>query len=390
MSANHTHAASPAPHGANHLPTLDGWRAIAIALVLFSHGIDGLTALVNSLTGGATSAALVQARPTLKLLGLLGVQIFFGLSGFLITHRLLAEETRNGRISLPGFYLRRSFRIMPAALAFLLVIGLLAAAGVLPVTWERWLATLFFMANYSHAEPSWYLAHFWSLAVEEHFYFVWPAVFIALPALRKRCLLVLAAALAVALWRALALKFQLTDDSPAQFWGRTDIQADALLWGVLLALAWDAPKARRRLRAALAHGAAVPLLLLVLAGLQCLPTTDWKLALALLTLKAVLIPLALLATQLQAQSLVGRLLDSPAFVLVGRLSYSLYLWQQLFLVWDGQKVPALSAVQQGPWNWLALLACAALSYRFIEQPMIALGQRLHQRRRAHLACAPSA
>ena len=321
-------------------------------------------------------------------MGLLGVQIFFGLSGFLITNRLLAEEARLGRISLAAFYMRRSFRILPAALAFLLVVGALAAAGLLPVSLDRWLATVFFMANYSHAEPSWYLGHFWSLAVEEHFYFVWPAAFLALPALRKRCALVLAAALAVALWRALALRYQLTDDAPAQFWGRTDIQADALLWGVLLALAWDAPGPRATLRRLLTQSAALPVLLLMLVGLQCLPTLDWKLALPLMTLKAVLIPLGLLATQLQAQGRVGRMLESRAFVWVGRLSYSLYLWQQLFLVWDGQQAPALAPLQHMPWNWLALLACAALSYRFIEQPMIALGQRLHQRRRVPSACPP--
>ncbi len=370
MTTHPTPTIAPfAQPGANHLPTLDGWRAIAIGLVLFSHGLDGFT------TG------LTHTWPALKLLGLLGVQIFFGLSGFLITNRLLAEEARHGRISLPGFYWRRSFRILPAALVFLSVVGVLATLGMVPVSAERWLATLLFTANYSHAEPSWYLAHFWSLAVEEHFYLVWPAVFLALPALRRRCLLVLAAALAVTLWRVLAFKFQLTSDSPAQFWGRTDIQADALLWGVLLALAWDAPGMRHFLRGLLTHSAAVPLLLLTLAGLQCLPTLDWKLALPLITLKAVLIPLALLATQLQSQGRVGRLLESRAFVVVGRLSYSLYLWQQLFLVWDGKHVPALAGLQHMPWNWLALLACAALSYRFIEQPMIALGHRWQQRRR---------
>lgn len=381
MSALHAVHAPLQP--ANHLPTLDGWRAIAIALVLFSHGLDGLTALANSLTAGATSAGLAEARPALKLLGLLGVQIFFGLSGFLITNRLLAEEARHGRISLPAFYLRRSFRILPAALVFLLVIGGLAAIGLLPVSLDRWLATVFFMANYSHAEPSWYLAHFWSLAVEEHFYFVWPALFLVLPALRKRCALVLTAALAVALWRALALKYQLTDDSPAQFWGRTDIQADALLWGVLLALAWDAPAARQVLSRLLSQRAALPLLLLTLLGLQCLQTLDWKLALPLITLKAVLIPLALLATQVQPEGWAGRLLESRAFVWVGRLSYSLYLWQQLFLVWDGKQAPALAPLQHLPWNWLALLACAVLSYRFIEQPMIALGQRWQKWRPQH-------
>ena len=86
-------------------PTLDGWRAIAISLVMFSHGFDALREAFDWLGPYKTES--------MKGLGLLGVQVFFGLSGFLITSRLLSEEQRHGSISLRQFYARRVFRILP-------------------------------------------------------------------------------------------------------------------------------------------------------------------------------------------------------------------------------------------------------------------------------------
>ena len=211
----------------NYLPTLDGWRSVAIALVLFAHASESLL--------DAIPLNFLANLGSLKMVGLIGVQLFFGLSGFLITSKLLEEEARHGRISLAAFYIRRSFRILPAALAFLSVIALLAMAGVLDISPARWFSTLFFAANYSWAEHSWYLGHFWSLAVEEHFYFLWPAAFLLLRGRGARLALVLSLALLVALWRAVDFKFQLTGSTPAVFWGRTDIQADGILWGVLIA-----------------------------------------------------------------------------------------------------------------------------------------------------------
>ena len=263
---------------AGYLPTLDGWRAVAIVLVLFAHASESIR--------NALPFLLPDDLSGLKKIGLFGVQLFFGLSGFLITSKLLEEETRNGQISLRSFYIRRCFRILPAALGFLLVVGLLSLAGVLDVGIGRWLSTLFFAANYSTSEHSWYLGHFWSLAVEEHFYFLWPAAFLVLRVRQRRLALALALAVAVAIWRMVDFKFHITASTAAEFWGRTDIQADGILWGVCVALLAADPLWRARLRRWFAPSYAWPLLCLVLLALQALPDTNWKLSFLLISVKA--------------------------------------------------------------------------------------------------------
>src|SRR6185295_4977053 len=109
----------------DHVRTLDGWRAIAILLVIADHAsVSVREALPERLRPGMSEQLLIN-------IGLLGVHVFFGISGFLITSRLVDETRRNGRINLRAFYLRRAFRIMPAAWLFLSVMGILAIARVL-------------------------------------------------------------------------------------------------------------------------------------------------------------------------------------------------------------------------------------------------------------------
>ena len=102
--------------------------------------------------------------------GKLGVDLFFGISGLLITSRLISEHEVTRRISLKHFYLRRAFRILPAALAYLIVISFLNVLGVFRVHPVDLLAGVFFFANYVHPTLPyfWYVGHFWSLSVEEH------------------------------------------------------------------------------------------------------------------------------------------------------------------------------------------------------------------------------
>jgi len=374
-SASHLALSTSAPTGLTHaarnpagyLPTLDGWRAVAIGLVLLAHGSESMQLVINS--------PWLAHSALFKQLGLLGVQLFFGLSGFLITSKLLEEEARHGRVSLKSFYWRRAFRILPASLFFLAVVGALALGGVLDISLGRWLSTLLFAANYSHAEHSWYLGHFWSLAVEEHFYFLWPLIFVLLSISRRRVALALGLALLVALWRAIDFKLQLVGSSPAQFWGRTDIAVDGILWGVLLALLHDHETFKPLLQRLLTHPLSWPALAVALLLIQATPNLNWKLDFALISLKAALIPMLMLGTLLQSSSFKSRVLESAPFRYVGRLSYSLYLWQQLFLVWNDERVVGLALVQTFPVNLLALYICASLSLRFIETPMIALGHR---------------
>jgi len=200
-----------------------------------------------------------------------------------------------------------------------------------------------------------------------------------LRASRLRLSLVLFLALAIAFWRALDFKFQLTGASPAVFWGRTDIQADGILWGVLIALLYADPVWKERLRRFFAAALSWPVLFLVLLVLEALPELNWKASFVLISVKAILMPLLLLGTVIQSSRLPARILETPPFRWVGRLSYSLYLWQQLFLVWSEDRVPGLAWLQIFPFNLLAVFACASLSLLLVETPLIALGHRIAKR-----------
>src|SRR5690348_10205789 len=111
----------------NYLPTLDGWRAVAILMVVFCHASHGMGIYFAN-----------------DYFGIPGVQIFFGLSGFLITSLLLRQEARLGSVSLAGFYTRRVFRIVPAAAVFLATVGIFSLIGLISITFRDWITALLF------------------------------------------------------------------------------------------------------------------------------------------------------------------------------------------------------------------------------------------------------
>lgn len=188
-----------------HYPALDGLRGVAVLAVLGFH-----------------------AWPNLMPAGSYGVTVFFTLSGFLITRVLLWEVEARGRISYSAFYARRAWRLLPALLIVLITYLILggAFANILP--------PLFYYQNYAviFDAPWTHLRHTWSLAVEEHFYLIWPFVIAAVPA-RRRLKVVFVALMASALWRALVLVFGTTE------WAyySTDANAVAILAGCFIAVA---------------------------------------------------------------------------------------------------------------------------------------------------------
>lgn len=212
-------AAGAAPRAlpAAHIPSLDGLRAFSIAVVFLSHA--GVSELIP---GG------------------FGVTVFFFLSGFLITTLLTREQGRHGSVSLRAFYLRRALRLAPPILVTIAAATLLALAGLVggDLAPGAYLSQIFFYSNYyglqdarSSVEG---LEILWSLSVEEHFYFLWPLLFIAIArgmiGLRGVGLL-LALILAWRAWRVLVLG--------ADEWVTyvsTDTRLDSLLYGCLLAL----------------------------------------------------------------------------------------------------------------------------------------------------------
>ncbi|HWI87221.1 MAG TPA: acyltransferase [Sphingomonas sp.] len=352
--------ASPRPrNGHGYIPTLDGWRAIAIILVIGAHC---QTMLINS---GFSAGRIAAAA--LKKTGF-GVDVFFALSGFLITLLLLRERDKRGTIDLKGFYIRRVFRIIPPMAIYLLTIAALGFGNILPVTGREVAGSLAFARNYMSG--SWYTGHFWSLSIEEHFYAVIPCLLLLLSR-RRQVLLILSVAL-IALCiatRAYELAHRDVFGSLAQF--RTENRVDALLWGSIFAQLWAWPAARPLLDRLLAPRAVA--LFFAAAALAMALTqgqADHR------TIAAAILPLLIVHTVRHSDGRLGRLLETAPLRFVGRLSYSLYIWQMLFLV-EGPR--RLGRLQDFPLALILPVVLAITSYYMIERPMIALGRRLSAR-----------
>jgi len=348
-----------------YLPTLDGWRAIAILAVLLDHATE-----YSSLRQHPRVIASTHTGPN-------GVSLFFAISGFLICSRLLEECRVFGRISLRGFYIRRACRILPPAIFYLLVIAMLSLLGIIVVTQSEWWSSLLFFRNYlptSSIGRGWggYTIHYWSLAVEEHFYLLWPAVLLFLGK-RRAAWFALGLSVAIAAWRAWDLHYHWFDRLvPGLLFGtRTDVRLDALLLGCLAALILQEDS----IRSAFSRGFK-PWIWLVCAGAYIAIQVMYLLhrARTYSIIESILLPLLVVGTVYRPQTWVGWLLETRPLKWIGRLSYSLYLWQQLFSVPTGGSW--IVVLQRFPVNIALIFFCAWISYRFVERPFIRWGHRL--------------
>ena len=329
------------------IPSLDGLRAVSIALVVLAH--------LNGTRYFPVSSELGQWQ-----LGNLGVRVFFVISGFLITTLLLEESDRTGTVSLFHFYLRRSFRIFPAFYALCAVLFILEHTGAIALRPGDLLAAMTYTVNYHH-DRAWYTGHLWSLSVEEQFYLLWPALLLVTRVRRglwvAAAVVVAAPALRVVLGFWPALRPGIGETFPSV--------ADALATGCVLAglhprlarsAQWRAFLDGRRFWLA-------PLAVVICAR-NPWTKLDWLLGQTVMNLGiAVVIERALHAPG----DRLGRVLNARPLIFVGVLSYSLYLWQQLLLNRRGSSI-----AQSFPLNLLLVALAAVASYHAIEQPFLRL------------------
>jgi peptidoglycan/LPS O-acetylase OafA/YrhL len=310
--------------------------------------------------------------------GFLGVDIFFVLSGYLITMLLLAEHRDKGRIDLPAFWSRRIRRLLPALLVLLVVMAVLINLGGDPLAIGAargdLLATLFYVANwhfitsgqtyftqFMSVSPD---RHTWSLAIEEQFYLLWPIlVSVVLTLLGRRSLVLIASVVATvsALW--MVALFNPVDPSRAYY--GTDSRVFELLIGALLAVAL-AGRWRHRIAAFGRWLAPLALVAIAAAYLGLADDNGFYYhggAVALALAAAVLI------AGLEAGSRIDRLLSVRPMVLVGLASYGMYLWHFPVIIFTNQWLGPTST------PWIALLAvvvtfaATALSYVVVETPI---------------------
>ncbi len=341
-----------------YIPTLDGWRTIAVFAVIAYHA--------RPIQIGGVSLQRLQDY------GDRGVQLFFAISGLLICSRLLDEQRRHGSISLKGFYLRRLFRIQPAAIVMLAGVTVLAVIGILHVSVGAMLASLFSYRNFFNAfatsatPDDRYTVHFWSLAVEEHFYLLLPAILLFA---RKRLVPVLTALSVIfLLWPPIAHKMGLT---AGQLSGQsTDLALQDLFVPALLAVLLSRPEFRARMVRVSRYGVLIVLVVVALLVSEFLLGGHVTHQITCFGF-----PLVIMSTMLHPEGWLGRLLETRVFTYFGRLSYSLYLWQQIFFL-HRPETSVLRYVQGWPVNLIGAILCAMLSYYFVEKPMMKLGHRV--------------
>ena len=342
-------------------PALDGLRGVAVAGVLLFHAGFGWA-------GG----------------GFLGVSIFFTLSGFLITSLLLTERDATGRISLGHFWSRRARRILPAALLALTGIalygltvadaqqaarlpgdGLSALADV--ANWRFVIGDRSYAALFSSPSP---VQHFWSLAIEEQFYVVFPLLLVSMTLWTRRSrrgLMILVASLALVSAVLAAVLFNPGHDPSRVYYG-TDTRAVELLVGALLAIALTGrPRLEgSKVRVAVATGGVLALGVLIGAWVVVKQSDD-LLYRGGLPLHALLVALVIAAVLVPGPA--RRALAVRPLAALGLISYGVYLYHWPIFLWLSPTRTGLDGAALFGERMALTLAIAAGSYFWIEQPI---------------------
>jgi peptidoglycan/LPS O-acetylase OafA/YrhL len=352
--------------GSGRIATLDGLRGISILLVLFGH---------------AFGTGILPRTKSAHLVSEIGVRTFFVISGFLITTLLVRERARHGRISLFGFYKRRTLRIFPAFYGYLAVVALLSIMGLAPVAGHDLANAATYTMNF-HTERPWLLGHLWSLSVEEQFYLIWPLVLVLIGVTRAASFAVVAIVAApilrlVAWYRWPELR-GLTDQAlPFVF--------DSLATGCALAIARDRLEASPRYRAVL-DAPSFWLIPAFLMGAMVITRPWFDLGVGT-TLVNLGIAFAVHHCVSRPTGIVGQFLERRSLVWIGTLSYSLYLWQQPFM-----NRSASAWINIFPINIVLAFAAAMVWYYAVERPMLRLRRAPETQPEpiAHVAIAPIA
>ncbi|KKB64717.1 hypothetical protein WM40_04865 [Robbsia andropogonis] len=356
----------------SRIPSLDGLRAISICLVLIGHFMGTVHA----------DGSLIRLFTRLFGNDGFGVLVFFVISGFLITRLLIAEDDR-GHVSMSDFYRRRFFRIAPVALLYIAVVAILRIADVIDITWASLLRGLFFLKDYDSLfadarlkAGNWFVGHMWSLSIEEQFYLIWPFIFLALNRRHAK-------------WFALAVivtgpfirvaQYAAFDHLHLFVYFMLHTRMDSLMMGCFIALCYHETWFERALETAFRWRLPIvaivyaflisPFITAYLGGKYQL-TVGWS-------LENLCVAMMLLWVVRRPETPLGRFLNLRWIAGLGALSYSLYIWQQMFLTpnnhtWSGQ----------APINLIVVFIVALCSYHGFEKPMIRLGRALGRRHHA--------
>lgn len=346
------------------IPSLDGLRAISIGMVITSHVIGTQNFILFDEVVGKQ----------LEYLGMLGVRVFFVISGYLISSLLLHELDTTKHIHLTRFYFRRTFRIFPPYYFLILVVVLLQAVGWVTLVPGDVIHAITYTVNY-HPERSWYLGHAWSLSVEEQFYLLWPATLLLTG--RRRGLWIAFAVILICPIIRLGYYYFLPSLIRYEVGYRFETVADSIAAGCALAGMHEWFK-RQRLYHIILYSKFFVLIPIIIL---CASALNPRLRLSLLfgvTIQNIGIAACIAWCVTRYSGKIGGLLNSKLMVFLGVMSYSIYLWQQLFL-----NPFSTSMTSRFPLNLVLVGAASLVSYYLIERPSLRIRHRLETRIFAH-------
>ncbi len=342
-------------------PSLDGLRGISIIAVIAFNG----------------HLLWMQG-------GFLGVDIFFALSGFLITSLLVREYARSSTINFRKFYFRRALRLLPAL--FVLMLACVGYALFIQspessrVTLKGILYTLFYVANWAQVPPNppgiGPLSHAWSLSVEEQFYIIWPLVLVFLLKIRKKGVIVAIVLLLITVSLAISVVQRNAGVPYLRMYFGSDTRAHGILIGCLAALilSWGSiprtANVKKTFRVASIFSLAGIFLSFVVLRYYGSFVYDGGFALIALGTAVIILDFLLFPSKL------SRAFEFGPLVWLGKISYGLYLWHFPILeafkkVFDGRLHPAI----YGSLGVIVTLIVAGTSYYLIEQPFLRLKNR---------------
>jgi len=332
------------------IPSLDGIRGVSILLVIFQHATNEYSTLFS---------------------GHFGVSIFFVISGFLITTLLLQEQSFNGDISLRNFYIRRVLRIFPVAYLYLIVLGVLNAAFKLNMTWGDFASAALYIRNTSLIETSsWYTGHYWSLAVEEQFYLIFP--FILYRSVRSFTITAVLFLMIIPVSNFLFAHGYFNDGVPMLICEVLRNLGGPLV-GSLMAVAVF--KNNFQINIPDRFKSVATVLLFVLAAVL---HTNIVISLPVVV-GQVMVAVMILINTTPYKGFMFDFLNSKVMRWIGVLSYSLYIWQMMFTLlfpWANLYPPITNSV----WvNLVALFLVAYASYNFFEKPLLNLRKKFSRK-----------
>ena len=344
------------------IPGLDGLRAMAILIVVAGHlnvRFEDQPSHRNLLWRMAGSGGI-------------GVDVFFVLSGYLITTLLLREFERHGRIDLGSFYLRRAFRILPAFYLYLSAVALLVPLAGWLVPLRSMVYAGLFLYDYAALPHPWLVGHLWSLAVEEQFYIFWPVLLgTCLSRWGRRGAIRVALALI-----AFGAAMRCYDGRFAyeRFLGRdfmmVHTRVDTLMFGCLFALCSGLPFFERMYTGARRFWWVAPAWFLAAGNLMTrLFGLNFRLYVGM-TINGLAIAFFILYVARSPKTWLGRFLGWGPIAYLGVISYSMYLWQEIFTApentsWTGRMPGMLLCIALAP----------VVSFELVEKPVLRLRAR---------------